>query len=83
MSYTYILKLANGKYYVGSTYSLKNRIAEHNSGLDFYTKQHLPVKLVYYEEHQTKEEAAKREYQIKKWSREKKEKLISGEWRKL
>lgn len=108
MAYTYILKLANGAYYVGSTFSLKNRLQEHNAGLDFYTKAHLPVELIYFEErpeqreqrgssltlcrvvrgedcsqYPTKEEAARREYQLKGWSRAKKEKLISGEWLKL
>ena len=82
MAYTYILKLANGTYYVGSIFSLKNRIQEHNAGLDFYTKQHLPVELVYYEEYSSQEEAVKRELQLKGWSRVKKEKLISGEWSK-
>lgn len=82
MAYTYILKLANGTYYVGSTFSLRNRLTEHNAGLDFYTKQHLPVELVYYEEHPSQDEAVKREMQIKGWSRTKKEKLINGEWKK-
>lgn len=82
MAYTYILRLANGTYYVGSTYNLKNRIEEHNAGLDLYTKQHLPVALVYYEEYPSHEEAVKREMQLKGWSRAKKEKLITGEWTK-
>lgn len=82
MAYTYILRLANGTYYVGSTFSIKNRLQEHNAGLDFYTKQHLPVELVYYEEYPSQEEAVKREMQLKGWSRVKKEKLLSGEWTK-
>lgn len=83
MAYTYILRLSNGKYYVGSTYNLQNRLREHSVGHDFYTKAHLPVELVYFEEYPTKEEAAKREYQLKGWSREKKENLISGKWTKI
>lgn len=83
MAYTYILRLSNGKYYVGSTYNLQNRLREHSAGHDFYTKAHLPVELVYFEEYPTKEEAAKREYQLKGWSREKKENLISGKWTKI
>lgn len=79
MAYTYILKLANGAYYVGSTFSLKNRLQEHNAGLDFYTKAHLPVELIYFEEYPTKEEAARREYQLKGWSRAKKEALMRGD----
>lgn len=41
MAYTYILRLSNGKYYVGSTYNLQNRLREHSAGHDFYTKAHL------------------------------------------
>lgn len=80
--YTYILRLANNEYYVGSTINLQHRIREHNAGLDFYTKSKLPVTLVYFEEYPIQEEAYRREKQIKGWSRIKKEKLISGEWTK-
>ena len=80
MAFVYILKLANDQYYVGSTYNLPHRIREHNNGQDFFTRRFLPVELKYFEEYETKEEAAKRERQIKGWSRVKKEKLISGEW---
>ena len=83
MAYTYILKLSNGAYYVGSTFNLHNRLREHSMGLDFYTKAHLPVELVYFEEYPTKEDAAKREMQLKGWSSAKKEKLISGDWKKI
>lgn len=80
--YTYILRLANNEYYVGSTINLQHRIREHNEGLDFYTKNKLPVTLAYFEEYQTQEDAYKREKQLKGWSRLKKEKLITGEWGK-
>ena len=82
MAYTYILKLANGQYYVGSTINLQNRINEHNEGKDRTTKRFLPVELVYYEEYPTQEEAWNREKQLHGWSRVKKEKLITGEWGK-
>lgn len=82
MNYTYILRLANGQYYVGSTHNLQNRIREHNEGTDITTKKHLPVELVYFEEYETQDEAWAREKQIHGWSRVKKEKLISGEWTK-
>lgn len=82
MAYTYILKLANGQYYVGSTMNLTNRLQEHNEGKNLTTKKFLPVKLVYYEEYSTREEALEREKQLHGWSRAKKEKLISGEWGK-
>ena len=80
MAFVYILKLANDQYYVGSTYNLPHRIREHDNGQDIFTRRFLPVELKYFEEYETKEEAAKRERQIKGWSRIKKEKLISGEW---
>lgn len=82
MVYTYILRLANDQYYVGSTVDLQRRIKEHNEGQDKFTRSHLPVILVYYEEYQTQLEAWQREKQLHGWSRTKKEKLISGEWKK-
>ena len=82
MAYTYILRLANNQYYVGTTVNLQHRIQEHNNGIDDFTKKHLPVILVYFEEYKTEEQAVAREKQIKGWSRAKKEKLISGEWSK-
>ena len=82
MAYTYILRLANDQYYVGSTIDLQRRIKEHNEGQDKFTRSHLPVILVYFEEYQTQLEAWQREKQLHGWSRTKKEKLISGEWKK-
>lgn len=81
MAYTYMLRLANGQYYVGSTINLQRRIIEHNEGKDKVTKNHLPAVLVYYEEYPTQMEAWQREKQLHGWSRVKKEKLISGEWK--
>ena len=79
LSYTYILKCANGKYYVGSTTDIERRLQEHQAGLGGrFTSKHLPVKLVYTEEYQTIEQAFRRERQLHGWSRAKKEALISG-----
>lgn len=41
-----------------------------------YTKSHKPVKIIYKEEFLTKSEALKREAEIKKWPRIRKEKLV-------
>ena len=83
-SYTYILECANGKYYVGSTTDLERRLQEHQAGVGAnYTKKHLPVKLVYYEEYQTVEQAFIREKQLHGWNRAKKEALLKGEIDKL
>ncbi len=42
-----------------------------------------PVKLVYWEPYQNLDDAIKRERQIKRWSRSKKEALIKGEFETL
>ena len=77
--YMYILQCSDGTYYVGSTNNLTRRFEEHNHGKGSeYTKRRLPVKLVYYEECFSIEEAFLREKQVQGWSRKKKEALIKG-----
>lgn len=79
MNYTYILKCSDGSLYTGWTNDLNKRLEAHNKGMGAkYTKNRLPVDIVYYEEFQTKEEAMKREYQIKKLTRSKKIELIKS-----
>ncbi len=79
MCYTYILRCSNGQYYVGSTYDLDKRLTEHQccEGA-LFTKKHLPVELVYYEQFQNIVEVYQREHQIKGWNRKKKEALINN-----
>jgi putative endonuclease len=48
MWYTYILKMADGEYYVGSTNNLKRRMEEYTKGLEVSTKWRLPVILEAY-----------------------------------
>jgi putative endonuclease len=43
-----------------------------------FTKKHLPIKLVYFEEFERIDDAFYREKQIKGWSRKKKEALINN-----
>lgn len=77
MNYTYIVECADGSLYCGWTNDLDKRIKDHNAGKGAkYTKTRLPVKLVYYEEFDTKEEAMSREWHIKQLRREKKMELI-------
>ncbi len=79
MNYTYILECADGTYYCGWTNDLEKRVKAHNEGKGGkYTRARLPVKLVYNEEFDTKEEAMSREWHIKQLSRREKEKLIKG-----
>ena len=80
----YILRCANGQYYVGSTTNLELRLQEHRSGVGSgFTKAHLPIDLVYTEEYDTIHEARLRERQLHKWSQAKKEALIDGDIEKL
>ena len=80
----YILECANGQYYTGSTIDLERRLEEHQKGKGAnFTRKHLPVKLVYYEEYQRIDEAFYREKQVQGWSHKKKESLINAEINKL
>ena len=75
MNYTYIVECRDGSLYTGWTNNLEKRIQAHNAGKGSkYTKSRLPVKLVYTETFETKEEAMSREYAIKHMKR--KEKLL-------
>jgi len=80
----YILKCADGSYYTGSTVDLEKRLWQHQNGEGAnYTKKHLPVELVYYEEYDRIEDAFYREKQIQGWTRKKKEALIKGNYNEL
>ena len=73
----YILKCKDNTLYTGYTNNLKHRLAMHTSGKGAkYTRGRGPFEVVFVESHPTKEEAMKREYQIKQLSRVKKEQLI-------
>lgn len=82
--YLYILECSNGQYYTGSTKYLEKRIAQHQAGKGAnFTKKHLPVKLVYFEEFQRIDDAFYKEKQIQDWSHKKKEALIKNHFEKL
>lgn len=77
MNYTYILRCGDGSLYTGWTNDLEKRVRTHNEGQGGkYTRSRLPVELVYHEEFETKEEAMRREWEIKQLTRAEKEKLI-------
>lgn len=74
---TYILRCSDGSLYTGWTNNIEKRLEAHNAGKGGkYTRVRTPVELVYLEEHETKQEAMRREVQIKQLSRKKKEELI-------
>lgn len=84
MNYTYILRCGDGSLYTGWTNDLEGRLKAHSSGCGSrYTRSHLPVELVYYEEFETKEEAMSREWHIKQLTRQEKLRLIEKKHEKM
>jgi putative endonuclease len=82
--WVYILRCADDTYYTGHTDNLEKRLAEHFDGqCGGYTSTRLPLKLVFSEEFNTREEALACEHQIKGWSHNKKGALIRGDWREI
>lgn len=79
MNYVYILRCSDDTLYTGWTNDLERRIRAHSNGTGAkYTRGRGPVELVYFEEFDNKKDAMKREYEIKKYTRSKKEWLIES-----
>ena len=81
-AYLYILRCADGSYYVGTTVAgLERRLAEHQAGdFDGFTALRRPVELVFHQHFDRLEDAAAAERQVKGWRREKKEALIRSDY---
>jgi putative endonuclease len=77
----YILECSNGSLYVGSSTNIQQRLKDHMAGTAaLWTKRLSPFQLVYFKDYPSHLEAARREQQVKRWSRIKKMKLITGAW---
>jgi len=72
-----MIKNAGNSLYIGITENIKNRVGYHNTkqGSQF-TKNRSVFRVVFKEEYKTLAETRRREIQIKKWRRDKKEMLI-------
>jgi predicted GIY-YIG superfamily endonuclease len=80
MWHVYILKCGNGSYYVGHTRDLLQRVDRHSKKQGArHTAQNSVVDLLYHEKYTTEADAVRRELQIKRWSRAKKEALMIGD----
>jgi predicted GIY-YIG superfamily endonuclease len=80
-SWAYILRCSDDSYYTGSTTNLASRFAKHKAGfLGGYTASRRPITLVWSQEFSDINDAIKAEWQIKGWSRRKKEALINGDF---
>ena len=78
--YVYILTTThNNALYIGVTNDMARRMAEHKSEcVDGFTKRYHIHKLVYFEKYADISAAIRREKQLKKWTREKKNALITS-----
>lgn len=77
MCYVYIMASESGTLYIGFTTDLVKRVWEHkNDFVKSFTSKYQCHKLVYYEGGEDHDSVLAREKEIKKWRREKKEKLI-------
>jgi putative endonuclease len=75
--FVYIVRCCDGTLYTGYARDPRQREKAHNSGRGArYTSGRLPVTLTYSESFGSKSEALKREWELKRWSRAKKEALI-------
>ncbi len=86
--YVYLLTNWNNRVmYVGVTNHLERRLHEHkNKLIEGFTKKYNVDKLVYFEMTSDVLAAIEREKQIKKWRREKKDRLViaaNPEWKDL
>jgi len=78
--HVYIVRCRDGKLYTGITTNLNQRVKDHNRGKGCkYTAYRRPVRLVYSGPFPDRSSAMKREAQIKRWSRRKKEAFIKSQ----
>ncbi|ACV47265.1 MULTISPECIES: GIY-YIG nuclease family protein [Halomicrobium] len=75
--YVYVLRCADDTLYTGYTTDVQRRVAEHDAGEGAkYTRGRTPVELVHVESFESRSAAMSREYEIKQYSRGRKERLI-------
>jgi predicted GIY-YIG superfamily endonuclease len=80
MYYFYVVRCADNSLYCGQTQNIEQRIADHNVSKSKgakYTRARRPISLVYFELFETRVLAMKREVQVKRWPKFKKEVLIT------
>lgn len=79
MYFVYILKCGDESLYTGITNDLSRRLERHKAGSGGrYTRAKGAVNIVYAEPHAGRGAAQKREAEIKKWTRQKKLRLIQS-----
>ena len=78
MNYTYLVRCVDGSLYCGWTNHLEDRLLAHNEGSTGakYTHSRRPVTLVYFEGYGTRQEAMRREWELKQYTKKEKEALV-------
>ena len=82
--YVYILECTGGHCHVGHTEDLEARLKAHLAGVGAdFTWRHPPLRMVFTEEFLEESSAVRREAQLKRWSRAKKQALLCGRFDQL
>lgn len=79
--YVYIVRCEDNSLYTGVTTDVERRLNEHNTNNKLgakYTRVRRPVSLAYQESLPSRSEACRREYQLKQFSKTKKEALVDS-----
>ncbi len=77
MYFCYLLRCSDGSLYAGITTDPARRLKQHSRGkASKYTAARRPVRMVWKEKHPNRSSALRREAQIKRWPRRRKQALI-------
>lgn len=77
--YVYVLRCGDDSLYTGYTTDVERRLREHRDGSGAkYTRGRGPLELVHVETYESQSAAMSREYEIKQFSRARKERLVEG-----
>lgn len=64
--YVYVLRSQKDQmFYIGSTNDLERRVQQHQRGENVSTAKRLPIELIYFEGHRSKDDALRREKYFK------------------
>ncbi|KAA9405804.1 GIY-YIG nuclease family protein [Haloarcula hispanica] len=75
----YVLRCSDNTFYTGYTTDVERRVREHDAGDGAkYTRGRTPVELIHVESFDSQSEAMSREYEIKQYTRAKKERLVES-----
>jgi putative endonuclease len=73
----YLARCADGSLYAGTCLDLQAREAMHNSGKGAkYTRSRCPIRIIYHERCESLSHARRREAEVKRWTKQKKEELV-------